>query len=435
MSHLAIIADDLTGANDTGVQFAKQGIMTTVLFSETEIRESDLSGDVVVINTDSRALDPTEARRIVEKVSLQLRNLGVKNIFKKIDSTMRGNIGAEIDAVMDTYGIKIAIVAPAFPNNHRITKHGIHYVNGVPLGESEISKDPICPIRESYLPALLEKQSKREVILISIDDIRKGAEFLSDKMKTLSEEYPSVIAVFDAVEDRDLETISRAAGRMNERKLCVGSAGIAFHLSKMPESKDRTGEQRLLKRHPVLVVAGSVSSVTQKQIDELKKSHSISEIVISPDKFFDEHDKQLEVNRVIEEGKRLLEQGDLIFSTERDRSVIEKVKSIQKSLNLSSYFVGKEIADTIGYVASQLIAFQEVQGVILTGGDIAGVTCNLLKGKGIRVIGEVENGIPYGELFGGPYDGLSLVTKAGAFGSEKALVHAFDSLTGIGSKK
>ena len=160
---LAVIADDLTGANDTGVQFANRGLSTTVLFSDTELQSSHLSEDGIVLNSDSRALDFQKAYDIVFKLSTELNRLGVTSVFKKIDSTMRGNIGQEIDAVMDVFQFKTSFVVPAFPKSKRTTVEGKHYVNGVLLADSEMSNDPSCPVKQSYLPELLEGQSKRDI--------------------------------------------------------------------------------------------------------------------------------------------------------------------------------------------------------------------------------------------------------------------------------
>ncbi|MGM0876799.1 MAG: four-carbon acid sugar kinase family protein [Bacillota bacterium] len=429
MVKLAVIADDLTGANDTGVQFAKQGLNTTVLFSDTRLLTSHMTGDVIVLNSDSRALQADNAYDVVYKLSTQLSRLGVSSVLKKIDSTMRGNVGAEIDAVMDVFKFKTALVIPAFPKSQRVTINGTHYVHGVPLVETEIANDPTCPVKESYLPKLLQEQSERKVELISIDEVRKGKEKLAEKMKRLSLEPSSKVIVIDAETDEELKTIAEAAQILEENVLWVGSAGIAYHLCNTVHNEAPSHKKYDDKQLPVLVVAGSISSVTHRQIQVLKKENNIEEIVIYPDKFFYEVDRQEEIERAVKMGEALLDKGDLVVSTNRDRKAVERVKSIQQSLGLTNLDVGSTIANALGIIAGKLIESKSVQGAVLTGGDIAGATCKVLNGKGIRVVGEVEDGLPYGQLFGGLFDGLPLVTKAGAFGTEQALVKALQTLT------
>ncbi|MFK9091679.1 four-carbon acid sugar kinase family protein [Bacillus salipaludis] len=425
---LAVIADDLTGANDTGVQFAKQGLKTTVLFSDTQLQPTHLSEDVIVLNSDSRALPFGRAYDVVFNLSSQLNKLNVSNVFKKVDSTMRGHIGAEIDAVMDVFQLKTSFVVPAFPKSNRMTMNGNHYVNGVLLGETEIAHDPVSPVKISYLPKLLEEQSKRKVELISISDVRKGKRHLSEKMNALSSSTTPKIIIVDATTDEELQTIVEAANGLHENFLWVGSAGIASHLfntgyREEPLQKNQDGE-----RLPVLVVAGSVKSITHRQIQELKEKHHVEEIVISPEEFFFEDRRNLEIERIVKAGQAILEKSDLVISTNPGQEAINKVKDLQHSGGLSNFDIGNTIAEAMGEIAGQLIECKRISGAILTGGDIAGATCKVLKGEGIRVIGEVEAGIPYGKLFGGLFDGLPLVTKAGAFGTEEALAKALRTI-------
>jgi D-threonate/D-erythronate kinase len=428
---LAVIADDLTGANDTGVQFAKQGLNTIVLFSDTQLHPTHLREDVIVLNSDSRALNSAKAYDVVFNISTQLNKFGVSKVFKKIDSTMRGNIGPEIDAVMDVYNFKTSFVVPAFPKSNRITKNGNHYVNGVILEETEIAHDPSCPVKESYLPKLLQGQSKREVELISISDVRKGKSHLSEKMNELSSSESSKIIIIDATTDEELKTIVEAAQLLHENFLWVGSAGIAYHLYRTGQSEELLRTTQMGERLPVLVVAGSVNSIIHRQIQDLKVKHNVKEIVISPEEFFYEDRRKLEIERIVKAGQALLDKGDLVVTTNREREAINRVKDLQRKLGLTNFDVGNTIAQAMGIIAGQLIESKDICGTVLTGGDIAGATCKELNGEGIRVIGEVEAGIPYGKLFGGTFDGIPLVTKAGAFGTEQALSKALQTITNV----
>jgi uncharacterized protein YgbK (DUF1537 family) len=429
MVKLAVIADDLTGANDTGVQFAKKCLDTTVLFSDTHLQAPHLMGDIIVLNSDSRALSSQRAYEAVCTLSEQLKKQGIRNVLKKIDSTMRGNVGTEIDAVMDVFKFKTSFLVPAFPKSERITVCGKHYVYGVPLEESEIANDPTCPVKESYLPKLVQEQSKRKVELITIEDVRKGKRHLAEIMKQVTSEEASKIVVIDATTEADLKAIVKAAHLLKEPVLWVGSAGIAYHLCSTGQRKESFPKRLVSNRLPALVVAGSVTSVTYLQVQELKKLKNIEEIVISPEKFLDEHMRMQEIERVVKEGQVLLQKGDLVISTNRSSEAIDRVRAIQHSLGLTNSEAGSAIAQSMGLISGLLIQSRNISGAVLTGGDIAGATCKVLNGKGIRVIGEVEDGLPYGKLFGGLFDGLPLVTKAGAFGTEKALVKALQTLS------
>lgn len=428
---LAVIADDLTGANDTGVQFAKKGLSTTVLFSDTHLQPVHLSEDVIVLNSDSRALDFQKAYDIVFNLSTELNKLGVTKVFKKIDSTMRGNVGQEIDAVMDVFQFKTSFVVPAFPKSKRTTVDGKHYVHGVLLAESEIANDPSCPVKESYLPKLLQEQSKRDIELISISDVQKGKHHLLEKMIAITADTPSKIIVIDATTDEELKSIVEAAEMLEENFLWVGSAGVASHLSSKGNYDEVVLNKQIDERPPVLVVAGSVNTITHQQIRDLRKGNTVEEIVISPEAFFYEEERKREIDRVVQAGQELLGKGDLVITTDRGQEAMNRVKELKRELSLSNFEVGHTIAESMGIIAGQLIESKDICGAVLTGGDIAGAACKALKGEGIRVIGEVEAGIPYGKLFGGLYDGIPIVTKAGAFGTEQALSKALQTVTEV----
>lgn len=428
---LAVIADDLTGANDTGVQFAKQGLNTTVLFSDTKLQPTHFSEDVIVLNSDSRALNSGKAYQVVLNLSTQLNKLAVSKVFKKIDSTMRGNIGPEIDAVMDVFKYKTAFVVPAFPKSNRVTINGNHYVNGVLLDETEIAHDPVNPVKESYLPKLLQEQSKREVEFISISDVRKGKSHLSEKMNALSSGEVSKIIIVDATTDEELKMIVEAAEILPKNFLWVGSAGIAYHLFNTDQPDQLLCKTQAGDRLPVLVVAGSVNPIINQQIEVLKEKNNVEEIVISPEEFFYEDRRKREIERIVKAGKALLEKADLVVTTNRERETINRVKELQRQLGLSNFDVGNTISQSMGLIAGRLIESKKICGAVLTGGEIAGATCKVLNGDGIRVIGEVEAGIPYGKLFGGLFDGMPLVTKAGAFGTEQALSKALQTIVEV----
>lgn len=428
---LAVIADDLTGANDTGVQFAKQGLNTTVLFSDTRFQPAHISDDVIVFNSDSRALTAEKAYQVVFNIASQLKQLAVSKIFKKIDSTMRGNIGKEIDAVMDVFKYKIALIVPAFPKSNRITINGKHYVNGSLLEETEIAHDPVTPVRESYLPELLQNQCKRKVESISIADVRKGKLHLSEKMNELSSSKTSKVIIVDATTDEELKTIVEAAQVFQEDFLWVGSAGIAYHLFNTGQIRKPLCNVHAGDQLPVLVVAGSVNPVIHRQIEVLKEKSKVEEIVISPEEFFYEDRRKREIDRIVKDGQAILGKGNLVVTTNRERETITKVKDLQGQLGLSNFDVGDTIAKSMGTIAGRLIKTRPVSGAVLTGGEIAAATCQALNGEGIRVVGEVEAGIPYGKLFGGVFDGLPIVTKAGAFGTEEALSKALKTITEV----
>lgn len=202
----AIMADDFTSATDCGVQFATRGADTVALMAGAENTRA-LEYPVVAIDTDSRICRPDEAYARVFQAAKILNANGYRRIYKSIDSTVRGNLGAEIDAAMDAFAAEFALVAPAFPHYGRKTIQGIHYLNGVLITESIIAKDPIWPSQEADLCKLLAQQSKRKAGNLGLDMLRSNE---ADIPAFVEKRKADGVTLFvcDAEEENDLRLIA-----------------------------------------------------------------------------------------------------------------------------------------------------------------------------------------------------------------------------------
>ena len=156
---IAIIADDLTGANDTALQFHLRGCNTQILFDYSSFPEGKLNTQAWAISTETRNMEAEKAVEIVSKATKSLiENLNTEYFYKKIDSTLRGNVAQECLAVLNALEWDAAVIIPAFPTEGRMTVGGYHLLKGVPLERTEVARDPQSPIYESHIPTLLKKQ-------------------------------------------------------------------------------------------------------------------------------------------------------------------------------------------------------------------------------------------------------------------------------------
>ncbi|MFB0550944.1 MAG: four-carbon acid sugar kinase family protein, partial [Nitrososphaeria archaeon] len=146
-----VIADDFTGACDVGVQFRKRGLETVVLAGAQSLTGFEGELDVAVLNTESRNAGPEDAYGKVRDSLGALRKIGARLVYKKIDSTLRGNLGAELDAIMDEAEVKAVIVAPSFPAQKRTTVDGHLLVNNTPLGRTEFALEPSNRLEASHI--------------------------------------------------------------------------------------------------------------------------------------------------------------------------------------------------------------------------------------------------------------------------------------------
>lgn len=414
---LGIIADDLTGALDTGVQFSKWGLDSMVTL--TDSLQSHVA--CIVINTDSRALPLPEAE---ERVRRAVRLLHGRLVYKKIDSTLRGNVGGELAVALDELGAEKALVVPAFPANGRTTLGGRLLVRGVPLEQTGIGRDPRNAITDSYIPTLLRSQIQEPVGLVKLEEVDRGPEAVCAAVGCA----PERIIVLDATGEVHLAHIALAVLRSSGAWLPVGSAGLAeglapaLGLSKNDNRREpaggRPGGQ---PRGPLLVVAGSRNDVTAAQ---LRKAMAALELaVIEPEVQHlvaeDEAERAGEVARVAAAAGQSLAAG-------RPTLVTTCFGAIVPGGSLP-------IAVGLGEIARSIMSEHPVGGLFLTGGDIAFQVCCALSGQALKPVAEVVPGLPASLLSGGAWDGLRIVTKAGGFGKKDAIVVGCHYLIG-GSK-
>ena len=132
MEKLCIIADDLTGATDTGVQFSKFGISTAVVFNYLTIKDLTFDFDIVSINAGTRNVDKKAAYSRIRDIIRTLREMNFNLFYKKIDSTLRGQPDVEIEAMLDELGFDLAFIVPSFPANGRKVENGYLYIEKNP---------------------------------------------------------------------------------------------------------------------------------------------------------------------------------------------------------------------------------------------------------------------------------------------------------------
>jgi D-threonate/D-erythronate kinase len=387
---IAIIADDLTGAADAGVQFVHAGYRTAVFFRESEVFADDI--DAVSFDTDSRAMPAGfAAKRVVDAAHVAR---GARIVYKKLDSTLRGNVAAELAAALGGTRRDRVIVAPAFPAAGRTTVGGIQRVHGVPVDETEMANDPDTPVRVAYVPGLLA-EAFSSVGVLGVDDLA-DPEIVHRSL----EENECVVA--DADRDADLEALVRAVPDP-ARVLWAGSAGLALALGSVyPGPRAGAAGVQRVKVRPVLVVVGSLSGVAREQVRGLVGEYGEVDVPL----------RAGASERTVAAVREAL--------AGRACAVVHSPEERNAS--------GESVLGSLAEVAALLSERGCFEGLVLTGGATAVGVARRLGASGIRLEGEVENGVPMGTLIGpSPYP---VVTKAGGFGGPDTLVGAVEALSG-----
>ncbi len=388
----AVIADDLTGAADTGVQFARAGYRTAVVFRGEPVPPEDL--DAAVFDTDSRTLRPGLAARYVSEAGRSAR--AARLVYKKFDSTLRGSVAEELSAALESTRRRSAVVAPAFPAAGRTTAGGTQLVHGVPVHETELKNDPRTPVREGHLPTLLGGWSS------SVGTLSAGD--LEDPENVRRALDANEWTVADAEREADLEALVRAVPDP-ERVLWAGSAGLALALGAVhPGPRPAEARVALPKARSVLVVVGSLNGVSRGQLGRLVEEHGEVAIPVGPG-------SAGTVREVVAAAREALSGG---------------VCAVVHSSGRASSGARGQVMRSLAGAAAALAEEGLFDGLVLTGGSTAVAVSRRLGASGIRLAGEVEAGVPAGTLIGPkPY---TVVTKAGGFGGPKTLVEAVQSL-------
>ncbi|MBQ8635371.1 four-carbon acid sugar kinase family protein [bacterium] len=270
-----IIADDLTGANDTALQFFKKGCSAKIIIDYNHDFCNIESTDVWSISTESRNIEKETAVERVINVSKKLKeHLCADKYYKKIDSTLRGNAGLEIIAMMDALQKEVAIVAPAYIEEGRATIGGYQLLNGMVIERTQCALDPKAPIYDSYIPDILKKDLNSQlhdlIDTIELNVITKGAGPIALKINELVQNGKKII-IADAMSNTDLEQIALAIDKSSYDILPCGSAGLANAINKIKGEDIEIQLNEKIPNLPKFIVSGSATQLTLKQIGKLKE--------------------------------------------------------------------------------------------------------------------------------------------------------------------
>ena len=440
MPLIGAVADDLTGATTTGVLLARSKARTAVFFNE----EAALKGegvdelDAILISSNSRPLPANEAYAKVKSATDALKRMGVKYFSKRIDTTLRGGVGVEIDAMMDQVGDDcVAVVVPAMPQSRRILVGGYSVIDGVALINTPVAQDVRTPVKENYIPRLLEGQTRRQVELVTLDKVLQGEEAIRDALKEAREAGGEVIVV-DGITIEDVEEIAKACIEL-KWNVIAGDPGpftakLAYYRNLIKEEEPNIPPEADETGKTVLIAAGSATPVTKKQMEVLCQDPRHVRISVDPIKLIEGGDTALdEVFRAVHIAE------DLLKSDNQPRAILFETALHGELLNLDEednkrHYAGGMSANRInaglGTIISQLLEIcgrDKIAGLYTTGGDTMVNVCYQLGVECIEVMDYVIAQTDIGRLVGS-YDGLPIVGKGGLTGNDHTACDIVDRL-------
>jgi uncharacterized protein YgbK (DUF1537 family) len=379
-SPVVILGDDLTGCCDSAAPFASLGARTVVLPWQGDLDRTP--GDVRSICTASRHDAADQAAAKVRRVVQGLPPLLQGRLVKKIDSTLKGNIASEVAALMELEHLRVAIVAPSFPEQCRLVGDGRLQAPGL--------------IDGLHLPSVLRQHGGPAVRHFSQLELAEVNQSQQTARRLLPAEKE--IWTFDAQCSLDLERVVDFAEHYGREALLVGSAGLTYALARRWRNPSWNREPELFGAQTetyggrFVVVAGSQNASTGAQLDRLETMRGA-----------------VSLGNVILNGEALLDRS---ADSQEPPPVL-----LRWDWSVAMHAACEYILAILAHPPGTLV---------LTGGDTAQWFVDLAKPEGIELFGDVEPGVSWGRFRGGALDGWRLVTKAGGFGDPNSLLRLYD---------
>ena len=387
---IAVVADDLTGAADTGAAFAGVGLSTLVSWDGNDLGRAVRMADALAIDAGTRAADTGSAAGATGAIVRTLRDAGVAAIYKKGDSLLRGHIGAETAAVLENWRQgSVAIAAFAFPDAGRTTVRGRQYVRSASTGEA--------------IPPLFEHASLRTDV-IELDTVRGDA--LDARVRDTAGRCSVIVC--DAATNADLARIVRAGQALSRPVVWVGAGGLARAIAASMRGSTAGARKsaRMVRRGPVMIVCGSVSSVAREQVDRVIAAGAAPFEVAAT---------------VLREG---VDGAGRLAAADAIRQALDRAYDVIVFSTAPAREMDPAVARGLGDLVSPLST--RVGAAVLTGGDTARAVLSAWRVTGLRIVDEIEPGVPVSLSEGETR--LAVVTKAGAFGSADVLAKARERL-------
>ena len=398
MIKVFIMADDFTGALDTGVQFSNYGVNTVVTSDlEFEFNETTDQIEVLVFNTETRYLNKYEAYEVIKKIAIKAKEENIQYIFKKVDSALRGNVASELKALSDVFEDVLIPFIPAYPEQGRFCHEGILLIDSIPVSESVFGKDPYEPVTESHIPSLLLKEA----------DLKT---YITKKYEVPPKEER--ILLMESHSDEQMLSQGNELFVNDALNITVGCAGFAKALANIIYKNRNTTLNDI--KLPLLIVSGSLNPTTKKQI-VFAEVNGFERISLRIEQLWDKHywdtaKGQENINQFLK-----IEQP-LIFETFGNVST-DKVNQLSNQRNEVRFRIGQ----SLGYLVKNLMSNGIKRTLLFTGGDTLYQSMRVLGITEIKPLKELFPGIVLGSIDFKDEEHY-VITKSGGFGNEDLFI-------------
>lgn len=427
MARVLIIADDLTGANANCALMKTIGLRTASLTGTVDKKKIE-DIDVVALATDSRSMTGKQAyKSVYDKVRAYMDGSTIL-YSKRIDSTLRGNLGSELMAFQEALADnRMAICVPAFPDSKRIVVNDFLYVDGSPVMNTDAGKDTKASAISNFVTENFRKDYDRSISHITIEEIEKGLYHISSLIRANKDKG---LLIFDAITNRQIELIAAAALDSGIDFISVDPGPFTKELTKLIYSNNKISTK-------ALAIIGSATQVTINQIKELEEAFKPCRIDVDANKLIDIDSATGEIERASSLGREKLKEHNLLLITTTPKKIEDRLdlKTISEERNMSIERLSLMISGGLAQIGRKVAAEgKSFSGIFSSGGDVTVAVTKEFGSHGIEIREEIEPLVAYGRLIGGALDGLKIVSKGGMVGSDKVMLKCIDRLMSKGDK-
>lgn len=403
---IGCIADDFTGASDV-CSFLIDSGATCIIVNDIPEEKEILNVDVVVVALKIRSVPAEKALEKVKQTIKWFEEIGVTRVFDKycstFDSTNKGNIGPILDYLLEYYNQKYTIVSPALPKNKREVFNGYLFADGVLLSDGSMRNHPLTPMKDSYIPRLLEAQSKYLCHRLNHIDLLSGEDYINSFIEKFNDEKYFYICT-DYFNEQHGEIIAKSFGNL---KILSGSSSLINEWYKylFKEKESIIEEQFENDNSKVLILSGSLSEQTTRQIENFINNGAV---VINIENENLDNTKDLK-DRILNESKDIL-----VYSSRGEDFINGNVKN--KAEKIEQFF-GDLSKEAINY---------GIKKIIVAGGETSGAVIGALGYKSFNVGKNVAPGVPI--LRPIEKNEMQIVLKSGNFGQDDFFTRAIDMM-------
>ncbi|MDQ4051908.1 MAG: four-carbon acid sugar kinase family protein [Actinomycetota bacterium] len=411
-----VVADDLTGANATAAGLARAGLRAVTVAAGAQpemIAEFVSRFDAIVVSADNRHEAPGAAAEHVRRAVRA--GWPASLVANRIDSTLRGNVGATTEALLTelgelTGGRRVAALCiPAHPEAQRQTVGGVQLLDGRRLEETELARDARSPIEHSEVAALLHQQTELPVRVIPLETVTGPAGQLGTALRAAVDDGTAVV-VADALTVDHIERVVAAAVGLDDVVWLMVDPGPAT----VAMARHVIGGRRP-QGAPYLAVSGSATELTRLQLGRLISERDVVVIRLDTD-----------AAGAPEVDRTAVRLTDAIAQATAGQVVLLASALDESDLVVTDAAV--EIPAALARVTRRALEPSRVDGLFLTGGDVAAACFAELAADGLDVTDEVVPLAVGGTFVGGPWSGLPVVTKGGLVGDGDTTIRCLEFL-------